>query len=206
VNALDKYDRIAPRYSEHDYADAARYADRAAALIVAHGPPLTAGCSVLDLACGDGLLARPLLARGLRYAGIDASEPMVDAARRRNPGVEFAVARLEEYVPPAPVDAAICLRSFYYAPDRPAFFRLVAGYVRRKLVFDVRPVAYDVDAIVRELHAAGFAAVRLRPFFQPQKRRLPGAALVAVNALERTGPLASWIARRHGRLLCAASH
>jgi SAM-dependent methyltransferase len=205
LTALEKYDRIAPRYSEHDYADAAAYAHRAASLVVALGPPLAKGDSVVDLACGDGVLARPLLELGLRYAGVDASAPMVEAARRRNPGVAFEVARLEDYVPPEPVDAAICLRAFYYAPDRPAFFRHVAGYVRRKLVFDVRPAAYDVDEIVRELHAAGFSNVRLRPFFAPQKRRLPRRAGAAVAALERTGPLASLVARRYGRLLCAAS-
>jgi SAM-dependent methyltransferase len=171
VSSTEKYDRIADRYSEHEYTHPEQYAERAAELIVALGEPLEAGQSILDLACGERVLAPPLLARGLRYAGIDASVPMVEAARRRHPGVPFTLARLEEYVPEEPVDAAICLRAFYYAPDRAAFFRLVATYVRRKLVFDVRPSAYDLPPILAELEAAGFTDIRLRPFFLPRGGR-----------------------------------
>jgi SAM-dependent methyltransferase len=204
MSAPGKFDRMADRFSELEYAHPGRYAERAAGLIVALGRPLVGGESVLDLACGDGNMAAPFLGRGLRYAGVDASEAMVEAARRRHPGVPFAVARLEEYEPPEPVDAAICLRAFYYAPDRPAFFAHVAGYVRSKFVIDVRPAAYDLRRILDELRAAGFAGVEVRPFFLPQKRRLPEPALPLVSALERTGPLASLVARRYGRVLCAA--
>src|SRR2546427_12210327 len=35
----------------------------------------------LDVGCGDGWLARRLANRGVRVAGIDVSEPMVDRAR-----------------------------------------------------------------------------------------------------------------------------
>jgi SAM-dependent methyltransferase len=204
MTVLDKYDRMADRFSEHDYARPQQYAERAAALIVSLGVPLERGQSVLDLACGDGIMARPLLRRGLRYLGIDASEAMIEAARARNPGVTFAVGLLEEYEPAEPVDAAICLRAFYYAPDRAAFFHRVARYTRVKFVFDVRPVAYDVEAILGELRAAGFSRIELRPFFTPQSRSVPRVVLPVVSALERTGPLASAVARRRGRLLCAA--
>ena len=54
-----------------------------AELIASLGVPLDAGDEVLDLACGDGGLGEHLLARGLRYTGIDAEPAMVDAARRR---------------------------------------------------------------------------------------------------------------------------
>jgi hypothetical protein len=118
--------------------------------------------------------------------------------------VPFTLARLEEYVPEEPVDAAICLRTFYYAPDRAAFFRLVATYVRRKLVFDVRPSAYDLPPILAKLEVAGFTDIRLRPFFLPQRRPVLGPVVPLVSALERTGPLASLLARRYGRVLCAA--
>ena len=38
---------------------------------------------MLDLACGDGGLGEALLARGLRYRGVDSTPEMVDAARAR---------------------------------------------------------------------------------------------------------------------------
>jgi SAM-dependent methyltransferase len=204
VSVLDKYDRIAHGYSEHDYADPERYAARRAKVIVELGTRLRAGETVLDLGCGDGIMARPLLQYGLRYEGVDASSGMVDAARARNPGLPFTVSRSEDYEPDEPVDATICLRSFYYPPDRRAFFRKVAGYTRRKFVFDFRPKVHDPAPIVSDLEAAGFANVELRAFFLPQLRRLPGVVVPAVYALEHTGPLALAMARRYGRLFCAA--
>ncbi len=199
-----KYDRIAHGYSEHDYADPVRYAARRAAVIVALGPRLEPGQSVVDLGCGDGIMAAPLIAFGLRYRGVDASQAMVDAARARNPGLPFEVARSEDYEPPEPVDASICLRSFYYAPDRRAFFRRVRSYTRRKFVFDFRARVHEPASIVADLRAAGFERIEFRPFFLPQLRQLPPPLVPLVQALERTGPLAVLAARRYGRTFCAA--
>jgi SAM-dependent methyltransferase len=204
VSVLDKFDRIAHGYSEHDYADPLRYAARRAKVIVELGPTLRAGETVLDLGCGDGIMAAPLATYGLQYSGVDASEGMVDAARARNPGLPFAVARSEEYQPPEPVDATICLRAFYYPADREAFFRRVAGYTTRKFVFDFRPKDTPAEAILADLRAAGFGHIELRPFFLPQLRRLPGVAVPLVYAFERTGPLATRAAARYGRVFCAA--
>jgi SAM-dependent methyltransferase len=201
---LDKFDRISRGYSERDYADPDRYAARRAHVIVELGPRLKPGETVVDLGCGDGIMAAPLTAYGLRYAGVDASAGMVEAARERNPGLPFEVARSEEYEPPEPVDATICLRSFYYPEDRVAFFRRVGGYTRKKFVFDFRPRVHDADSVVADLRAAGFSTIELRPFFLPQLRRLPPPVVPAVYAFERTGPLAALAARCAGRLFCAA--
>ena len=203
-DVLEKFDRIADGYSEHDYADPVRYGARRAKVIVELGSRLEPGESVLDLGCGDGIMAAPLGGYGLRYRGVDASEGMVAAARARNPGLPFEVGRSEDYEPPEPVDGTICLRSFYYPPDRRAFFRGVAGYTRRKFVFDFRPRVHDADSVVADLEAAGFHRIELRPFFLPQLRRLPGPVIPIVYAAERTGPLALRATRRYGRLFCAA--
>jgi len=79
---VPKYDAIAERYSAHDYADAERYYARRAKLVVEHGPRLAPGDTLLDIACGDGGLGRHLLALGIDYCGVDASERMVEVARR----------------------------------------------------------------------------------------------------------------------------
>jgi SAM-dependent methyltransferase len=204
ADVLAKFERIADGYSAHDYADPARYAAHRAQVIVELGVRLRPGDAVVDLGCGDGIMAAPLSAYGLRYRGVDASAGMVEAARARNPGFRFDVARSEEYEPPEPVDATICLRSFYYPADRVAFFRRVAGYTRRKFVFDFRPRVHDAASVVADLEAAGFARIELRAFFLPQLRRLPGAVAPAVYAAERTGPLGRLATRRYGRLFCAA--
>ena len=204
MSTAEKYDRIAEGFSEREYADPAGYSERRATVIVESAPGLLPGQSVLDLCCADGIMAQPLVRRGLRYEGVDLSERMIDVARARNPGLPFVVSRCEEYEPDEPVDAVVCLRSFYQPPDRLAFFRRVAGYTRGKFVFDVLPRDFDTEPIVRDLREAGFSTVELRPFFMPQRRRLPRVALPVVVGLEQSGPVARLALRRFGTVFCVA--
>src|SRR5215210_3680259 len=142
VSALEKFDRLARGYSDHDYADPARYAARRAAIATQLGPPLSPGATILDLACADANMAEPLLALGYRYRGADGSAAMIEEARRRlGDRVPLEVGLMGEYEPPEAVDMTICLRAVYLVPDREAFFRRIAGYTRTKLVFDFNPRA-----------------------------------------------------------------
>jgi len=52
------------------------------------------GQRILDLACGQGVLARRLAELGVRVLGVDASEKLIDAARKRTrgAGVEYVLA------------------------------------------------------------------------------------------------------------------
>jgi SAM-dependent methyltransferase len=181
-----KYARAAERWSEEQYADSVAYLRHRAELIVSLGPPLEPGDRVLDLACGDAGLADFL--RPYEYLGVDASEEMVRAARARGARVELA--DLNDYEPPEPVAATTCFRAIYYARDRRAFFRRVASYTEKKLVFDLNPRQYDVDEVRADLSAAGFHQVALRPFFVPQTKKLPSLAAALLRAAERGGPLA----------------
>jgi SAM-dependent methyltransferase len=169
-------------------------------LIVALGPRLQPGDSVLDLACGDGGLADYL--RGFAYAGVDASPEMVSAAQRR--GRNVSLGDLNDYEPPQPVAATTCFRAIYYAHDRRAFFQRVAAYTEKKLVFDLNPRQYRVDDVGADLRAAGFDAIVLRPFFSPQRHALPGPAATALRGLERSGPLARLLLKMRFSYLCAA--
>jgi len=195
-----KYGAQAERWTETAYADAHAYLAHRAHLIVALGPALTSGDSVLDLACGDGGLAEHL--PQLRYLGVDSSPEMVEAAQRH--GRDVVLGDLNVYEPPQQVTAATCFRAIYYAHDRAAFFRRVAEYTERKLVFDLNPRQYRVDDVRRELAAAGFDQLALRPFFAPQRVSLPGPALFALRALERGGPVARALLRLRFSYLCAA--
>ena len=184
-----------------EYADAAAYLSHRAELVVSLGPSLEPGDRVLDLACGDGALAAFL--PGLEYLGVDASPEMVEQARRN--GVAAELGDLNEFAPAAPVAATCVFRAIYYADDRAAFFRHVASYTERKLVFDLNPRQYRLEDVRAELRAAGFSRLELRPFFVPQTVALPRAAVSALRVAERSGPAARLALRFRFTYLCAAT-
>lgn len=200
-----KYESQAERWSEEAYADSEAYLSHRADLVVSLGVPLRPGDRVLDLACGDAGLAEPLLARGLFYTGVDASEAMVAAARGRlSDRAEIVSGDLNDYTPESPVAATTCFRAIYYASDRLAIFRRMAGYTERKLIFDLNPRQYRPDDVLAELRKAGFDGVLLRPFFVPQTVALPRPFAAALRAAEQSGPLARLALRFRFTYLVAA--
>jgi SAM-dependent methyltransferase len=176
---IPKYDAIAERYSAHDYANAERYYARRAEL-VARG--IERGARVLDIACGDGGLGRPLLELGFDYHGVDASTRMVEVARRSLG--DRVVRGTFDYEPDEPVDVTTIFRSLYLVPGRRAFLQRVRGYTRRKLVFDFDPRAYRTRDVRADLRAAGWEGVELRPFLLPQRASLPAPLQSMLYALE----------------------
>jgi SAM-dependent methyltransferase len=199
VSSADKYTGGASEWTTREYADAETYLRRRVDLIAAGLAP---GDTVLDLACGDGGLGDFVTARGFRYLGADLNEAMVAAARRR--GYEIAHADLNDFAPAEPVAATTLFRALYYARDRAAFFRHVASYTERKLVFDVNPRQYQLDDVVRDLRSAGFEHVEARPFFVPQNVSLGPFALLAQGA-ERVPALARAILRFRFTYVVSAS-
>jgi SAM-dependent methyltransferase len=174
-----KFDAVAEQYSEHDYADPEAYYARRAQVVAALLPP---GATVLDFACGDGGLGRHLVALGFDYRGVDASERMVAVARRAL-GDRIVRGTLD-YTPPEPVDATTIFRSLYLAPDRRAFLGHVRAFTRARLVFDFDPRAHDRDAVLRDVRAAGWRDVAVRPFLTPQRGTLPRPVQAALHAIE----------------------
>ncbi|MGE5273841.1 MAG: class I SAM-dependent methyltransferase [Verrucomicrobiota bacterium] len=173
-------------WTERAYADPVPYLRHRAELILALGPPLRAGDRLLDLACGDGGLADFLPT--IDYCGVDADPKMVEEAASK--GRSVACADLNEFEPNRPVDATTLFRALYYARNRQAFFRHVAGYTTGKVVFDLNPRQYAVADVVDDLRAAGLPNVDLRPFFVPQTRALPRPLGGALVVAERSGPVA----------------
>lgn len=187
--SAEKYTGGAAGWTPNEYADGETYLRRRAELIARR---LLPGDLVLDLACGDGGLAPFVEECGLRYAGVDLNEAMVAAARRR--GVRAELADLNDYRPSEPVAATTLFRALYYARDRASFFRHVASYTERAIVFDLNPRQYAPAGVVRDLRAAGFDDVSLRPFFVPQRVALGPLAQLA-RAAERIPPLARAVLR-----------
>jgi SAM-dependent methyltransferase len=206
VSTHGKYDTAAAHWTETAYADAATYLARRGDLVIGLGPRLEPGDVVLDLACGDAGAAELLLSRGLRYVGVDASEAMATAARRRLAGRGMAfTGDLNEFRSEEPVAATTCFRAIYYAQNRRAFFRRVGDYTEKKLVFDLNPRQYSLDEVRADLRAAGFDALALRPFFCPQRLALPAPLHLALQAAERIPPLAAVALRFRFSYMCAAS-
>jgi hypothetical protein len=206
VSEPEQYARQAEEWTERAYADAAAYLAHRAELVISLGPRLAPGDEVLDLACGDAGLGELLLARGIGYRGVDSTPEMVAAAGRRlGDRAPVELGDLNHYVPPTPVAATTVFRAIYYARDRRAFFRHVAGFTERKLVFDLNPRQYGLEDVLEDLRAAGFASVELRPFFVPQTRALPRPAVAVSRALERSGPLARFALRFRFTYVIAAS-
>ncbi len=202
----DQYARQAEGWTAAAYADVGAYLAHRAELIESLGPRLGHGDTVLDLACGDGGLGEALLARGLRYRGVDATPEMVDAAGRRlGERAVVELGDLNEYVPSEPVAATTVFRAIYYTRDRASFFAHVAVFTEKKLVFDLNPRQYRVDDVLTDLHAAGLSKVVLRPFLVPQTVSLPRPLLAAAKVLERSRPLARLALRWRFTYLVAAS-
>ena len=204
-STTQKYGPQAKEWTARAYADPDAYLAARAELVRTLGPPLRPGECVLDLACGDGGFADFLLPHGLAYRGVDASAPMVEAARARLAGRAMVeLADLNEYRPPEPVAATTCFRAIYYARDRREFFNRVASYTQRKFIFDLNPRQYRPPEIRADLADAGLDRFIMRPFFVPQRRALPRPLLSLLRAGERSGPLARVLLRLRFSYLCAA--
>jgi SAM-dependent methyltransferase len=205
MSVQEKYTAGAATFTEREYGDPERYFRRRAGIVAELGPPLVPGDRVLDLAAADASFAPPLLARGLEYTGLDLNAAMVAVARERHGDrIRMEQADMLAYVPSEPVAAAVCFRSLYFAPDRAAFLRHVAGYTEKKVLFDFDPRTGSLDELRADLRAAGFDGLDVRPFFVPQHGRLPAPVAAAFAAAETIRPLARLVLRVRFSLICAA--
>ena len=117
------YDDMGSAFQRHaaDSAYNAHY-DRPAVLS-ALGP--VSGRRILDAACGPGLYAQELLARGAEVTAFDASTVMVDLARKRlanQAQVDHAVLGGSLPYPDGAFDLVVCALAIHYADDRGAAF------------------------------------------------------------------------------------
>jgi 2-polyprenyl-6-hydroxyphenyl methylase/3-demethylubiquinone-9 3-methyltransferase len=93
------------------------------ALEVLEREGIGAGSSVLDVACGAGLVAHPLAERGYRLTGIDLAAGAVEAARRRTPAGTDAHFRVGDAYATGEADAsfdAVLLLDMLEHVERPA--------------------------------------------------------------------------------------
>ena len=118
---------------------------------------LSAGSTVLDLACGTGDLCRELAAHGLRPVGADLSLGMLQAARTDAPLVQADALGLG--VRDGSVDGATCgfaLRNF---ESLPPFFAELARVVRPGGRIALLEVAEPPNRLLRWGHGVYFGKV-----------------------------------------------
>ncbi len=83
---------------------------------------IASGQTVLDVACGTGIVARTaadLVAPGGTVIGLDLNEAMLTVARRVRPDIEFRVGQADDLpFPDGTFDAVVCQMALMFLPDR----------------------------------------------------------------------------------------
>jgi tRNA (cmo5U34)-methyltransferase len=109
---------------------------------------------ILDLGAGTGETAVGVLAvhPNAALVGIDESEPMLDHARRRLPGADLRVSRLEDPLPSGPFDLVVSALAIHHldGPGKAGLFQRLAVELRpggRVVIGDV-VVPHNPDDVV----------------------------------------------------------
>jgi trans-aconitate 2-methyltransferase len=86
--------------------------------------PNSAVRRAIDLGCGPGNSTEVLAARfpAAEISGIDSSDDMVQAARRRLPALQFTLADLTEWADPGPFDVVLSNAVMQWVPDHARLF------------------------------------------------------------------------------------
>src|SRR5262245_46022582 len=91
---------------------------------------------IVDLACGSGILAQEMAARGFRVLGIDLSASMIELARRHVPDGDFRQGSLwNTAIPPCTAVAAVgeCFNFLFEPGDKAKRLGKLLGRVRAAL-------------------------------------------------------------------------
>lgn len=97
----------------------------------------------MDLACGTGVLCRILKARGIRAAGMDFSQGMINIAREADPEIPYTAADMITFLPDRQYDLVTCtgdaVNHIPELSDVARIFRNVYQYTRPGgyFVFDI---------------------------------------------------------------------
>jgi SAM-dependent methyltransferase len=110
------YDRVADNYVELGMDDLGPYPWLRAALAT-FAEAVSGLGPVLDVGCGPGTVTAHLARLGLDVSGVDLSPRMVEHARRRHPGLRFAVASATALnLPPASLGGVLGWWSLFNLP------------------------------------------------------------------------------------------
>jgi len=111
--------------AQDPYGDCFAYSrHRLTAALQRYLPERGDGLRLLDVGCGTGHHLAALRARGFDVTGVDASEAMLEHARRNNPGADVRLGDVEALpLPDRQFDIAICIEVLRYLPSCEACLR-----------------------------------------------------------------------------------
>jgi 2-polyprenyl-3-methyl-5-hydroxy-6-metoxy-1,4-benzoquinol methylase len=107
------------------------------------------GSSLLDLACGDGLMTAMFAERFERVVGVDASSKHVAEARKRVPSAQFHDSLIEDFQTEERFDTVLLLDILEHVVDPVAVLRKAASFLSRDGILIVH--VPNANAINRRL-------------------------------------------------------
>ena len=121
---IEFFDRLAPHWD----ADMIK-SDRIIETIL-DGAEVTAGKTVLDVACGTGVMIPYYLSRGALVTGIDIAPRMVELAREKFPKVPILCGDVETAEFPEKFDCIVIYNAFPHFPRPERLIRLLASQLK----------------------------------------------------------------------------
>lgn len=119
---IEFFDRLAPDWD----ADTIRHEDVITRILDNAG--IRAGVTVLDVACGTGVLIPDYLARGAAsVTGVDLSPEMIRIARDKFPDVPFLCEDVETMAELGGFDRIMVYNAFPHFPDPDNLIRVLSG-------------------------------------------------------------------------------
>jgi len=150
-DVIEFFDRLAPQWD----ADMIRDDAKIDAILDYGG--ITEGVSVLDVACGTGVLFPDYLARNVKeIMGVDISPAMIEIAKSKfdDPRVKVVAADIEDIVFPELYDRCMVYNAFPHFPDPT---RLVENLARKLILGGRLTVAHGMSRAKLAEHHSGSA-------------------------------------------------
>lgn len=173
------------------------------------------GLSVLDLGCGAGLMAEPMARLGADVRGVDASEALIEAARRhagrQGLEIDYRCAAAEDAAgavaagaePPA--DIVLAIEIVEHVADRAAFLRAAAQAVRPGGLLIATTLNRTAKSFLSAIVAAEHV-LRWLPVGSHDWRKFPTPdelademTLAGVTVVDRSGFVYAPVSRRWSR-------
>lgn len=117
------FDALAPRWREENALGENRIRELLA--------PIRLKGSVLDVACGAGVLDGVLLSMGLQVDGVDISERMIEKARALHSGARYFAADFYTFTGRGRYDHLLVFDSFPHFPERRLFAEKAYDLLKR---------------------------------------------------------------------------
>ena len=149
---IEFFDTLAPGW------DAEMIRNDAIISEILDGAGVRAGCDVLDVACGTGVLVPDYLKRNVRsVTAVDISPEMARIAREKfqKAGVDVQCADVESWQPEKQFDCIVVYNAFPHFPDPEHLIAVLSGFLKPG---GTLTVAHGMSRAVIDRHHSGAAS------------------------------------------------